>query len=449
MKKIGKFIIGILLFFDKWLITPITKGILSFTSFTKNNGKELEKFINKKQTLIVLSLIFAFIVFFVVDQNSNTIVNKQAEILYNQPVVADYNAEAYVIEGLPTTADITLIGGRSQLYIARQYPSNGVSIDLTGLKPGSHKVSLKYNQSLSSIDYKIDPSTATIVIYEKVPETRELDYDILHLDHLDKKLVIDTIELSRNDVIIKGAEYKLKEVATVKALIDIDDISNLKEGDVNLTNIPLIAYDSDGQPVDVEIVPETIEATLKIASPSKEIPIKVIPKGDLAFGKSIKEITTSIPKVTLYGDRKVLETIDTLPVEIDVSGLTETKEYNINLKKPSGIREISSKTVNVKVVLDDVVTKEFKNIQITPLNLAEGLKVQAASEEDSKVTVVVKGSSDVISKLDESSITATIDLKNCTEVNKEYEVEVVVTGGDNKLNFESKTKKVKVNIYAE
>ncbi len=447
MKKISNIIKRILLFFDKWLITPITKGILSFTDFTKNNGRELEKFLNKKQTLIILSLIFAFAIFFVVDQNSNTIINKQAEVLYNRPVIAEYNAEAYVIEGLPTTADITLIGSKSQLYIARQYPSNEVSIDLTGLKPGSHKVSLKYNQSLSSINYKIDPSTATIMIYEKVPETRELNYDILHQDHLDKKLSIDNVDLSRNDVIIKGAEYKLKEVATVKALIDIDNIGNIKAGNITLSDIPLIAYDSKGQPVDVEIVPETVEATLKIASPSKEVELEITPVGDLAFGKSIKEITASIPKVTLYGDQKVLDSITKLPVEIDVAGLTESKDYNINLKKPSGVRDISSNTVTIKVVLDEVVTREVEGIGITPINLGSGLKVQAVSEADSRVTVVVKGSTDVISTLDESSIVATVNLKNYTE--GEYDVELEVTGPDVRLSYEAKTKRVRVRIYAD
>ena len=68
MKKIYSFFRKILLFFDKWLITPVTKGIISITDYTKNNGRELEKFINKKQTLMVLSLIFAFIVFFIVEE---------------------------------------------------------------------------------------------------------------------------------------------------------------------------------------------------------------------------------------------------------------------------------------------------------------------------------------------------------------------------------------------
>lgn len=444
MKKICKFLKRILLFFDKWLITPITKGILFVTDFSKNNGKEIEKFINKKPTLIVLSLIFAFIVFVVVDQNSSSIINKTAEILYNQTVVAEFNQEAYVIEGLPESADITLIGRQSDLYLAKQYPVNNVSVDLRGLKPGSHKVSLKYNQQLSSIDYKIDPSSATIVIYEKVSETRELDYDILHKDNLDRKLVIESIDLSRNDVIIKGAEYKLKQVANVKALIDVDNISNPKAGTYTLNDISLVAYDVKGNIVDVEIVPNTVEAKVKIDSPSKEVAIEVNPVGELAFGKSIKEITPSISKVTIYGDKDIIDKITSIPVDIDVSKLSSSKSYNINLKKPSGVRDISSKTINIKVELDDVVTKEIPNVNVSPVNLGSGLKVQAASLEDSQVTVIVKGSSGVIGSLDPSTITAAVDLSGYSA--GEHEVEVKVSGSDVRLTYESKVKKVKVLI---
>lgn len=444
MKKIGK---KIILFFDKWLITPITKFILFITDFIKNNGREIEKFINKKQTLIVLSLIFAFIVFFMVDQNSDTLLNKNAEILYNQSVKAEYNEEAYVIEGLPTAVDVTLIGRTPDLYLAKQYTSSlSISVDLRGLTPGSHKVKLNYNQSqaLKTIDYKLDPSTANIVVYEKVSETRELDYDILHKDNLDETLILDSVDLSRNDVIIKGAEYKLNSVATVKALVDIDDISNPKVGTFTLKEVPLIAYNSDGQPVDVEIVPSSIDANIKITSPSKEVALQVIPKGDLAFGKSIKEFTTSISKVTIYGDEETINAIDSIPVEIDVTNLSSNKTYNVNIVKPSGIRAISNKTVTVKVVLDDVITKEFKDIKLSYINLDSNYKAYATSQEDSIVTIVVKGSSDVVNKLDPNTIKANVDLGGYAP--GEYEVEVQVTGDDLKLSYESKTKKVKIII---
>ena len=446
MKKIGK---KIILFFDKWLITPITKLILLITDFVKDHGREIEKFINKKQTLIVLSLFFAFIVFVLVDQNSNTILNKSAEVLYNQPVTAEYNEEAYVIEGLPETVDITLIGRTSDLYLARQYTSSlSVSVDLRGLTPGSHKVKLNYTQglkALKSIDYKIDPSSANIVVYEKVSETRELDYDILHKDKLDNTLILDSVDLSRNDVIIKGASYKLKQVATVKALVDIDDINNPKVGTFTLKEIPLIAYDSDGKPVDVEIVPNSVDAQIKITSPSKEVALQIIPKGDLAFGKSIKEFTPSISKVTIYGDESVINSIESIPVEIDVTNLSSSKTFNVNIDKPSGVRSISSKTVSIKVTLDDVITKEFTNMGISVENLNSNFKAYAINKEDREVTVVVKGSSNVVNNLDSKTIKVTVDLSSYTTPG-EYDVDVKVTGDDLKLSYESKTKKVKIKI---
>ena len=72
------------------------------------------------------------------------------------------------------------------------------------------------------------------------------------------------------------------------------------------------------------------------------------------------------------------------------------------------------------------------------------LKVQALSEEDRQVTVVVKGSEDALNNVQASDITAFVDLKNYGV--GEHEVEVKVTGNDLKLSYSSKTKKIKVRI---
>ena len=445
MKKLGRGLYYILSFFDKILITPITKVILKIVGFLKDNGKELERFLNKKQTLIILSLLFAFVTFFVVEHNSNMVINNYAEILSNQKVTVEYNEEAYVIEGLPETVDVTMVGQRAKLYLAKQRSSSlKVHADLRDLSAGRHKVSLKVNQGVAKVDYKLDPSTVTIVVYEKVSETRELDYDVLHKETLDSKLVINSIDLSRNDCIIKGAEYKLAEVATVKALVDINNISNPKAGTLALKDVPLIAYDASGNIVDVEIVPGKVDANIEIASPNKTVPIKVIPEGELAFGKSIQTIETSFQTITVYGDQDILDTLEYVPVKIDVAGLTTNKEYNLNIEKPSGVRDMSSKTINVKVTIADEITKEFQEIQITTINLDPKYSVLASSKEDSTVTVIVKGSSDVVNKIEMADITAIVDLSGYTA--GEYEVDVKVSGKDVKATYESKTKKVKVKI---
>ncbi|MCI8460694.1 MAG: hypothetical protein HFE81_04785 [Bacilli bacterium] len=443
-KLIGRIFRPIGLFFDKWLITPITKIILKVMSFFKGSAKSFDRIAGKKSTLLIVSLLLAFGTFIIIDQESNVMIDQYAEILYNQPVTAVYNEESYVVEGLPKSVDITLIGQKRHIFLAKQSPSKGVSVDLTGLKPGNHKVTLKYTQRLKSLDYKLDPSQVTVTIYDKKSENRSLTYDLLHQDSLDSKLYISNVEIDRTDVIIKGAQYKLDRVATVKALVDVNNIPNPKAGEITVKDIPLVAYDNDGKIVDLEIVPKTVAANITITSPSKEVPIKVVPKGNVAFGKSIQSMETSLSKITVYGEEAAIEKIENFEVEIDVKGLESDKEFNVTLKKPKGITELSSKTMTVKVTVANSSSKEIPNVSVVSENLDSNLKVQALTEEDRQVTVVVSGSEDIIKDIQASDITAYIDLKGFTVGQRE--VEVKVRGTDLRLSYASKTKKVKVSI---
>ena len=443
-KGIGKILHHIGSFFDKWLITPITKFILRIIDFFKDNSKSLDRFMGKKSTLIIVSLLLSFAVFVLIDQESSVMADQYAEILYKQPVTAVYNEELYVVEGLPESVDITLVGEKRHIFLAKQAPSKGVSVDLTGLSEGNHKVTLKYSQKLKSLDYKLDPSNVTVTIYPKVSETKSLTYDILHQDNLDSKLSIKNVKLDRDNVIIKGAEYKLKKVATVKALVDIDDMANPVAGEITLKDVDLVAYDTKGKVVDVEIVPKTVTATVEVVSPSKEVPIRVVPKGNPVTGKSIKATETSVTRVTVYGSEEAIDKIEYLPVEIDVDGLSENKSYKVTLKKPTGITEISSKTLTVNVIVDSSISKEFASISIATENLDNRYKVQALSKADSEVSVIVKGSQDVVNSVEQSSIIAYIDLEGYGV--GEHEIEVKVKGTDLRLSYASKTKKVKVRI---
>ena len=448
MKKLsrafGSFLRRVGIFFDKWLITPITKFMLSVVEFFKGSTKNFDRIASKKATLIVVSLVLAFGVFIIIDQESNVMIDQYAEVLYDEPVEAIYNEELYVVEGLPKNVDITLIGQRRHIFLAKQAPSRGVSVDLTGLKPGNHKVKLEYSQRLSSLDYRLDPSEVTVTIYEKVSENKSLTVDILHQDNLNKKLYIDDVELDRSEVIVKGAQYKLDKVATVRALVDVDEITNPKAGEVTLKDVPLVAYDENGKRVNVEIVPSTVDAKVTITSPHKEVPVKVIPTGKLAFGKAIESLDTNVSTVTVYGQKDAIDKIEELEVEVDVKGLEKDKKFNVTLKRPKGITDISSKTITVDVKVANSITKEFTVNTIEFRNLANGLSVQALSKDDTSVTISVSGSSSIVNDIDASAIIAYVDLDGYSP--GEYEVEVKVEKSDSRLTYTPKTKKVNVRI---
>ena len=446
IKKFCLFLGKIFKLIDKIIITPVMKLFLKLSDLLSSNNKTLERLFANKQFLIVISLCLAFLAFIFIERQSNTL-SSSAEVLYNQPVKAIYNEEAYVIEGLPEAVDVILIGRRSDIYLAKQLSgSDEISVDLRELSVGTHKVNLKYRKTMSSVEYKLDPSTVTVVVYDKVSETREVTAEVLHRDKLDSKLDISNISLAQSEVTIKGSEKKLAEVAYVKALIDLEKLVNPMVGETKLTENKLVAYNNNGEIVDVEILPKTMEATLNITSTSKVVPIKVVPDGDLAVGYAIESTTTSVNNVTIYGDEEVLEKVEYIPVVIDVDGLSANKDFNVNLEKPNGVRDMSEKSVNVKVKIGVSAQKDITNVQVHTINLASGLKVTALSANDNVVTVTVKGNKAILDEIDASSIIANVDLSKYTTPG-EYEVNVTVTGEDLRVTYESKTQKIKVRIY--
>ncbi len=446
IKKICLFIGKILKIFDKILITPIMKIFLMIRDFFGKNNKTIEKLFNNKQAIVVISLFLAFLSFYIVDKNSNYL-NNSAEILNNRFVNAIYNEEAYVVEGLPESVDVILIGRKSDIYLAKQQPNQKVTVDLRELTTGTHRVNLKYsgNNKISSVEYKIDPSQVTVVIYDKVSATREVSAELVHRNSLDSKLDISDITLSKKEVTIKGSSKKLESVAYVKALVDIDNLVEPTIGNATISNCKLIAYNDSGEIIDVEILPETVDATLKITSTSKVVPVKVVPTGDIALGYAISSTSTNISSITIYGDEENLKSIEYLPVKVDVSNLSSNKEYNVNIEKPNGVRDVSEKTVHVKVNIGKEEQKEVPNIGIQTINLKEGLVVQALGEENSKITVLVKGSKESLDALDSSKINAIVDLSEYTNPGV-YDVEVKVSGEDLKLSYTSKVNKIKIEI---
>ena len=433
-------------FVDKKIVLPITKFFVAISKRFKINGRNFERIITKKPGLIIVSLLVALAAFFVADTKSTSLIETSAEVLYDQPISATYNEEAYVLEGLPETVDITLIGRKSDVYLAKQLPTNDITIDLTGLKPGVHKVNLKYKKALSSVEYKLDPSVATIVIYEKVSEEKEVNYEVINKDKISSKLMIEDVSLSTEKVYVKANETTLSEVASVKALIDLKNLVDQEVGEQKLKDVKLVAYDSNGKEVDAEVVPSKINATIKITSPQKEVPIKVMPKNydKIVFGKSISSITTDIKKVTIYGNKSKLDSISYIPVYVDVSDLKENKKYSITITKPAGVREISEKIINVNVGLGNETSKEINDIYLEYQNLGEGLTVQAVDANSTKVTVSVKGVESVVSAIDPTTIKAYVDLKGLGAGT--HEIPVKVSGSDEKAKYSSKTTKIMLRI---
>lgn len=431
---------------DVIIITPLSKIIYFISDKLGGKNGAFDKIINNPNSLIYISLIFAFACFIAVDLKAINFTETESIVLTNQPIIAEYNEEAYVIEGIPETADIVLMGRKGDLYLAEQLGEHKLTLDLSGLGAGTHKVALKYNQPINTLSYKLDPSRITVVIYPKVSASKTVTADVLNADKLSDTLVISSVTLDKTEVIVKSYKEKLEKVATVKALVDVNALNVDKPGEYKLENVKLVAYDEMGTEItNIEIVPGTVTATVTVTSPSKVVPIKVVPVGDVASGSAIGSISANVNTVTLYGDDETLKSIDEITVNINVDGLSKDKTYQETIEKPNGVRSMSNTNVTIKVVMEKETSKEFKDIPLTFENLdTDKYRALASSQSDTKVNVVVKGVKTLLDKLKSENIKAYVDLSDLAE--GEYEVPVMVTGDDVRLSYSSRTTKIKVII---
>ncbi len=430
---------------DKIIVTPLTKLVFLIIKKLRVSPIFLEKNLNKPNILIYISLFLAIMMFIFVDNKATRLIENEAEILEKQPITLIYNEEAFVIEGLPKSVDITLIGRRSDLYLAKQLGNHKVTLDLHGYTVGDHKVKLVYNNSVETIKYKLDPSTVQIKISDKISDSKVLSFDLFNQDKLDPKLSISTVTLSNSDVIVKSSQTIINKIASVKALVDIGSEKLTGAGTFKLDDIPLVAYDESGKIINnVEMIPSKVSADVIVSSNSIEVPVKVVTTGEATVGFAISEISTSVSKVTLYGEQAILEEIKFVEAAIDIKDLNSNKTYNVTLSKPKGVRYMSASTTVIDVSVQQESSIEVEISPIVFRNLDDKYAATASSIQDTSVTVIVKGVKSVLNSLDTSIITAYIDLTGYGLGT--HNVPINIEGKDVRLSFTPKVKTISVKI---
>lgn len=444
MNKVLNFLITffkkIYLFIDKIFVTPISRLIYNLSEKVKGKSY-ISRLINRPKFLVYASLALAVVFFFLVDSKVINLVENDAEVITNIPVTIKYNEEAYVVEGAPKTVDMILSGRKSDIYLAKQLGEHEVILDLTDYESSnmSHRVKLTYTKSISSLSYKLNPSHVNVTIKDKISNLTTVSYELLNLDKLNSKLSVESVELNKAEVVIKGSKETLDQVAVVKALIDMSNSDFKDSGTYEVENVPLIAYDSKGKIIsNVEIVPSSISATIKLDTYSVTVPVTVKTTGKLVTGKAISDIkinNNSSYSIDIYGEKDVISNIKSVPVTVNVSGqgTNSSKSYTVSLSKPQGVKHMSADTATITLSFADEKqrTIEISNSDIKPRNLGNGLSANATSNQN--ITVQVKGVESVINNVKPEDVNAYIDLNGYSTGS--YDVEVKVDNTDPRLSY--------------
>ena len=339
---------------------------------------------------------------------------------------------------------MTLIGKKGELYLARQLGDNEVVVDLTDYQASDKavRVKLTYNKPIDNLEYQISPDYVTVTIKEKVSDNKTVTYDLLNQDELNPKLSVKSVELSKSDVIVRGSQETIDSIATIKALIDLDNEDFTKAGTYTVDNLKLVAYGNDGTIIDAEIVATNINAKVVLDSYSKRVPVKIETTGELVSGKAISSITINGVnandfETTIYGDEAALENVSYITAYIDVAdqGNNGSKSSKVTLPKPAGVRSISDESVSIVLNFGEAKQKTVTINGIRVTNVPNGLVANLVNVNDFSIDVQVIGVESVIQELDpeSSGIYAYVDLSGLGVGT--YSVDVKIEGEDSRLDY--------------
>ena len=187
-------------------------------------------------------------------------------------------------------------------------------------------------------------------------------------------------------------------------------------------------------PIDADIVPDTVKASVEIKTPSNNVPIVMETTGKLPEGLALENIVMDHNTIQIFAPETVLSEIEYIPVQLDLLTISENTEIFVPIIFPSGVSSPISR-VNLSVTLDEKVSKKIDDVVINYRNNINNYDELLTSI--TTVDVTVYGTQANLDKIDSSNIDVYFDMKDAIKgttqdyplvvenVNKQSYVEIV------------------------
>ena len=360
----------------------------------------IDRIFFSQRYLGLFALLLACLAYFVATYDPTNNVLSSSKILSNVTINARYNSETFELSGLPQACEIVITGEAANVNNASSRKGY-CQIDLEGYTEGTHTIKLNavgYGDSVSTI---VSPSEVTITLKKKTTRQFDLTYDFINQNQMDSRYILGEPSFAQGTKInIRASQDTLNSIALVKALIDVSGQTSDFE-----IEAPLVAYDRNGQAVNAEIVPSSITASVKLSSPSIEVPIRLNPIGQVPTGLAIDTAQIIDHQTTrIFAPENVLNNISEVYVNFDMSTVTENvdREIMLPVSLPSGVSASDVTVVNVRVTLSTIDTLTLEDIQLSARNNYNNL---AISEIDfNSVNIELSGSTNNINAVSSNDI---------------------------------------------
>ncbi|MFJ6209209.1 YbbR-like domain-containing protein [Lysinibacillus sp. NPDC092081] len=322
----------------------------------------MDKMMDSPWVLRIVALFLALLLFFSVrtelSPTNKTITSEQTEVIRDVPVDVFYDDKNLIVTGIPKTVDVTIKGPMPLVIQTKATKDFSVFVDLSKLLIGKHNVKLQYENISDKLQVTLDPATVNVNIEEKVTQEFRVDPEMSNR-LIEEGYIVNGMTANPATVYVTGAKSAIESISYVKATVTGEQ--GLKEPFSQVAAVKVL--DRDLNKLDVTIEPGTVKVQVDIGAYSRELPVVLKEIGKAANGITVNQLTLSPAKVRVYGRKSIIDALAAIPLEVDLSKITESKTYEFDVKLPEGVTKISESKIKVKA---DITKEEQEKTTTTP-----------------------------------------------------------------------------------
>ena len=378
----------------------------------------MDKIKNKNKTLIpkIICLLLSFGLWIYISNVENPTRNIEVKNIPVELVNLDSlaNSNFAVSENQKYTVDLNIEGPSTEVIKVKPEDFKIVAdMSTYALKIGDNTVPV---QIISYPENIIIKNNGFLGIKVKLEEL--VSRDIIIESKVKLKYKDNIYEMSKKItptlVTVKGAKSSVEKINS--AIIDGEE-SGISTDFEKSYDIKFV--DSKGEEVK-NITSNLDKAKLSVdVSTGKSVPISLKTTGTPKAGMELMGYELSSNYINVAGSSNILADIKTIDTEtVDISELDDTSELDVKLILPEGVMVTSGQEyVKVKVMLKaEEKTNENSNknlsIPISYNNLKEDFILESSSE---KVSITVSGTQSDLDQINESSLSAVVDLSSVAD----------------------------------
>lgn len=413
---------------------------INVSAFVSNISTAVSKVFNKvnmwldamlasSKRIRLLSLFMALTLCYFVNGGSGISTTKSIDFIYEVPVEVLCD-DGYEVTGYAETVTVQLVGDYGSIQWAKMMKNYSIVVDATGKTVGNYQISYRPEGFSSSLEIKVVEETANVNISKKQTRTFALGYHFVNLKEMDSTFTLKEPQLAFLEVDVTAGETTLDKIDRVVAKIDVAKL----EQPVRNGEAPIVALDSLGNELNVEIEPKKVLYDLDVVSFSKVVPVRVEVQGAVNSGFHLMEVIPSITHVTIYGLEEDLEGIEEVVAIVDVKGRTTSGRMNgIALVMPDHVSKLSDKTISVDLELEEIVERKITDIPIQFESLPNHLNAKLIG--DTKVSVHLRGPKSKVNAIMNTNLVVYVDLTEAKVGTASYDLKIVNQDPDIKYEW--------------